>query len=188
MHIFYNREMMKTLYTWAWRWRSAQGMILLLISFAPACGLIQGGTKIKESSLLQTAQLQQQSGAILLETRDSMAKHEFEFEDSSGSYQVEIWPEGPFSFKPGQGFEAGGGQVRIRGQQSRALRRIKEHTAASVQKQAASAVASKQESQVANQQRMQQKRNPAWGWALILLAVLLIFERFFTKNRYPFVQ
>ena len=160
---------------------------LLLLSFAAACGLVQRSRKAKENTQFDTTQLQEVSAETALEASKVSTTQELHFEDSSGSYQIEIWPKGKFNFQPGQGFEAEAERVRITGQQSRLAGGLKQYTEAAAQRQSERLQSRDEKGQSLSQQRMQQERNPAWGWALILLVVLLIFERFFTKSRYPFV-
>lgn len=167
--------------------RSFAGLAFLLLGLAPACGLVQRSSKARENTSLHTAQLQEASTESLLEASKTSARQELLFEDSSGSYEVEIWPKGKFSFQPGQGFETEASKVRIKGQQSRFTGSVKQYTEAAAQKQSETTQLRAEQQQSASQQRSKQERNPAWGWALILLAVLLIFERFFTKSRDAFV-
>jgi hypothetical protein len=195
MLFFFKPHFMQTFNLWLkqrfnlWRpmsWCFA-GIAFLALSLAPACGLVQRSTKARENTSLQTAQLQEANAASLLEASKTSASQELHFEDSSGSYELEIWPKGKFSFQPGQGFETEAEKVRIKGQQSRLAGNVKQHSEVATQKQSESTQARAEQQQVARRQRSTQERNPAWGMALILLAVLLIFERFFTKSRAAFV-
>lgn len=163
------------------------GFAGLMISLAPACGLLQRSTKAKESTELNSRQLQKVTRESLLEGSSSTTQQELNFEDSSGSYQVEIWPKGRFSFEPGKGFEAEAEKVRISAQQNRSAGRLQQYSNAAAQRQLKVVEATAAQEQASSQQRLKQERHPAWGWALILLAVLLIFERFFPKSRSSFV-
>ncbi len=165
-------------------WTGFAGIIICLV---PACGLLQRSSKAKESTALNSRQLQKVTRGSLLEGNSSTTQQELNFEDSSGSYQVEIWPKGRFSFEPGKGFEAEAEKVRISAQQNRSAGQLKQFSSAAAQRQLEAVEADAVRDQASSQQRLKQERHPAWGWALVLLAVLLIFERFFPKGRSSFV-
>jgi hypothetical protein len=155
-----------------WRTLSFAALSLVLLLQTAGCGL----RKVERQR--QTQELNESSAhhadSLNLEQTATSRTYQRQGTDSiSTGFTLEIWPSGPFRINAEKGFEGTAEKVLIHGHRM-ALLRSSERSELRDSKSslAAGRMQDKQQRSLSQKQEVL-KKNPAWKWALVMLALAI---------------
>lgn len=151
----------------------APGILLLLA--AVGCGMRK--VERERQELLLTEGRSLFSDSLNLQQRSMASQYRLQQSDSSfADYTLHIWPKGQFSMDSHQGFKGEAEKILLRG---RNMALLKSTLEAAVQETHQDVQQHRQEAHELQQSSMETlavKKNPAWKWALVLLAAAIALD------------
>lgn len=161
---------------------SAVALIYTLLFLLSGCGMLRKVEKeSNESFAAEHVDLSSDSLVLNLDRSKSFT-HQERTDSAHAGYVMEIWPKGKFSISKDGIFEGEALKISMRGQHT-ALKKSSELTLQEAGKVAVKHFSKqhiRQEASVEKQDVV--RKNPAWNWALILLAVAIGINFYYNRQ------
>lgn len=153
------------------------GTLLLpgcLVLLSGSCGLLRKVEKESAESLQEQHSGIFEDSLSLVKQLSTSAFMQQQTDSVSSEYLLEIWPRGKFSLGANGRFEGEAEKISLRGHDLAKLKSFQLRQ----QDEAISSLNSLNKQNIRQEKSMQKqelvKKNPAWKWALILLAALIL--------------
>jgi hypothetical protein len=153
--------------------------IVMLFSSA-GCGMMQKVDRERLQSE-QFSAASRNKDSLSLQGQHTASHFRLEQSDSSAAtYVLEIWPKGTFSIRNGNEFIGEAEKVRVHGRHSALQKQLLVADSSHTTMKLEQLQTAQQQLESHRSKALQVKKHPAWGWALILLALAVGLDLAYT--------